>query len=279
MTLPVLPALRYVVPLREGGSLPAVLEVEGGDLYVAKFRGAGQGARALAAELIAGLLAQQAGLPVPALALLELDASFGRTERDPEIQDILKGSRGLNVGLAFLEGAFNFDPVAAAELLPPALAADVVWFDAFVTNIDRTPRNPNLLLWNRTPWLIDHGAALYFHHDWSSVDAERARQPFAMIRDHVLLPLAGDLHEADARMRERLGPDVVRDVLAAVPDEILMDRVAGREPPFANAEANRDAYASYLTTRLEASSVFVEEAARARDALLNAPRQQASYRR
>lgn len=279
MQLPTYTAVRYVVPLREGGSLPAVLETETEELYVAKFRGAGQGARALLAELIAGLLARHLGLPVPDLALLHLAETFGRTERDPEIQDLLKGSVGLNVGLRYLDGAFNFDPVAVADFVAPDFAADVVWFDAFVTNIDRTPRNPNILVWQRQLWLIDHGAALYFHHNWTGLDAARIRTSFTPIRDHVLLPFAGDLADADARLSARLDEAVFRCILDLVPDELLMDRVEGREPPFASAEENRAAYVAYLTQRLEAPRAFVDEAIRAQQAQVHAPRTQQPYRR
>jgi hypothetical protein len=281
LPMPALPthtATRYVVPLREGGSLPAVLDTDEAGLFVAKFRGAGQGARALVAELIAGLLALHAGLPVPELALIHLDAAFGRTERDPEIQDILKGSRGLNVGLRYLEGAFPYDSVAVPELVPPALAADVVWFDAFLTNIDRTPRNPNILVWGQAPWLIDHGAALYFHHDWPALDEARTRTPFTPIRQHVLLPFAGDLEAADARMAARLGP-VIAEVVAQLPDALLMDAPEGRAPAFPTPEANRDAYAAYLTRRLQAPRPFVEEALRAQAALRDAAPTLQSYRR
>jgi hypothetical protein len=279
MALPTHTAVRYVVPLREGGSLPAVLETEEGLLFVAKFRGAGQGARALVAELIAGLLARHLGLPVPGLALLHLDEAFGRTERDPEIQDILRASRGLNAGLRYLDGAFNFDPVAVPDLVPPDFAADVVWFDAFVTNIDRTARNPNILVWQRRLWLIDHGAALYFHHNWEGLDDARIRNPFPPVRDHVLLPFAGDLAAADARLAPRLDAAVLRDVLARVPDALLMDRVEGREPPFGSADENRAAYAAYLSQRLAAPRAFADEAARAQQAQRQAPRTPQPYRR
>lgn len=279
LTLPTHTAVRYVVPLREGGSLPAVLETEHGALFVAKFRGAGQGAKALLAELIVGLLARHLGLPVPDLAVLHLDASFGRTERDPEIQDILKGSRGLNVGLRYLDGAFNYDPLAAPAFVSPEFAADLVWLDAFVTNIDRTPRNPNLLLWQRQVWLIDHGAALYFHHNWEAVDAERAKAPFPPIQNHVLLPLAGNLEEADVRMTSRLDADVIRHLLALLPDELLMDTPEGRTPAFPNAEANRAAYLGYLTTRLQAPRAFLQEALHAQEALRGKAPQPLPYRR
>ncbi len=279
MQLPTFTATRYVVPLREGGSLPAVLELDNGDLFAAKFRGAGQGARALIAEIIVGLLALRAGLPMPEIALIHLDAAFGRTERDPEIQDILKGSTGLNVGLKYLEGAFAYDPVAVSDLITPTFAADLVWLDAYTTNVDRTARNPNILFWKRAPWLIDHGAALYFHHDWESLDASRIHTRFQPIREHVLLPLADDLYEADRRMTERIQPDILKKIIEQVPDELLMDRVPGREPPFDSAETNRTAYLEYLSSRLLGPRSFVEEAAAARDKLLNTRLRPQSYRR
>lgn len=256
-------ATRYVVPLREGGSLPALLETEDGSLFVAKFRGAGQGARALIAELIVGGLAQRLGLPMPDLALLHLDAGFGRTERDAEIQDLLRASHGLNVGLRYLEGALNYNPVADAGLLTPETAAAIVWLDAFTTNIDRTPRNPNLMVWHEAVYLIDHGAALYFHHDWPSVDEARMRTPFPMIRQHVLLPFAGDLAAAHDRLAPQLGEHMFTDLLATVPEALLMDAPEGQAPPFERAEANRAAYVRYLTTRLAGAEAFVEEALRA----------------
>lgn len=278
MMVPTYTATRYVVPLREGGSLPAILDTEDGGLFVAKFRGAGQGARALIAEFIVGLLARQAGLPVPEIALLYLDAAFGRTEPDPEIQDILKGSRGFNVGLRYLESAFTFEPLAVADIVSPDLAADIVWFDAYITNVDRTPRNPNLLLWDRRLWLIDHGAALYFHHNWETVDDARIHAPFALIENHVLLPLAGDLHDADARMTDRLNDDVLRRTLALIPEELLMDAPKGQQPPFDSAEANRKAYFTYLSKRLHGPRAFRDEAIRARDRA-NLAASPLSYRR
>ncbi len=279
MTLPTYTATRYVVPLREGGSLPAVLDTEDGGLFVAKFRGAGQGARALIAELIVGLLARRAGLAVPDLALLHLDGAFGRTERDPEIQDILRESRGLNVGLRYLDGAFNFDPAAVADRVAPEQAADVVWLDAFVTNIDRTARNPNLLLWDDRLWLIDHGAALYFHHDWDALDEARIHHPFPPIRDHVLLPLAGDLTDADARLTGRLANGALHETLALVPEALLMHAPEGREPPFGSPEQGRTAYVNYLTQRLQGPRAFVDEAARAREQQRQAAPSRLPYRR
>lgn len=279
MKLPTYTATRYVVPLREGGSLPAVLDTDESGLFVAKFRGAGQGARALVAEIIVTQLARHLGLRVPEIVLLHLDASFGRTERDPEIQDLLRASTGLNVGYRYLDGAFAYDPVAAHEFVDPQFAADVVWLDAYVTNIDRTPRNPNILVWNREPWLIDHGAALYFHHNWESVDASRVRTTFPPIRDHVLLPVSADLRDADDRIAPLLSESLFRKILETVPDALLMDQVEGREPPFPTAEENREAYVKYLVGRLKGPRSFVDEAARARASLREAKPTAQSYRR
>ena len=259
--------------------MPAIIETDDGTMFVTKFRGAGQGAKALIAELITGLLAQKVGLPVPALALIHLDEAFGRSERDPEIQDILKGSRGLNVGLGYLEGAFNFDPLAAHEFITPEFAADLVWFDAYVTNIDRTPRNPNMLFWNRTVQLIDHGASLYFHHNWEGLDERRIHNPFAPIKDHVLMPLAGDLEAADRRMTARLNETVIEEIIALIPDALLMDAPEGQTPPFDTPEANRAAYVSYLTKRLGGPRAFAEEARIAQERQRAARPQPLPYRR
>jgi hypothetical protein len=280
---PTVTARRYVTPLREGGSLPAVVETDGGP-FVVKFRGAGQGARALVAELVAGGIAAALGLPLPTVAVVDLPDGFGRAEPDPEIQDILRGSGGPNVGLAFLPGAFAYDPASMADLVAPALASEIVWFDALVTNIDRTPRNPNLLVVaepDGSPklWLIDHGAALYVHHDWPAATAERARAPFAPVRDHVLLPLADDVAGADARLAPRLTPGVLREVVAAVPDALLMDAPPGREAPFATAEANREAYLGLFAERLAGPRAFVEATVTAREALLATPGLPLGYRR
>ncbi len=261
--LPVHTATRYVVPLREGGSLPAILETESGAPYVAKFRGAGQGARALVAEVIVGRLAQHLGLPVPEIVILELDESFGRSERDPEIQDVLAASRGINVGIGYLAGAFNYDPVAVDDV-DAALAADIVWFDALVSNIDRTPRNPNIMYWNDGLWLIDHGAALYFHHSWETLDDDRARAPFRGIADHVLLGFAGDVGDADRRLAGRITDGVLEQTLADVPDALLMDAPRGTAPPFSTPEENRRAYLSYFRTRLSGERAFALEAEAAR---------------
>jgi len=270
-------ATRYVQPLREGGSLPAVVDTDGGGLFVVKFRGAGQGAKALIAELIVGRLAQALGLPVPELAVIDLSAAFGRSEPDPEIQDILRGSTGVNVGLRYLDGAFNFDVAAAGSLIPDDLVTRLVWFDALVTNADRSHRNPNLLVWRRTPWLIDHGGALYAHHHWAQVDEARARTPFPRIREHVLLDRAGDLAAVDAALASALGPDVIERVLSEVPDALLTDPVGCRE--FASPAAARARYRSYLTTRLRAPREFVAEAIRARDERRREPAPRLSARR
>ncbi|HKA62165.1 MAG TPA: HipA family kinase [Methylomirabilota bacterium] len=270
-------ATRYVQPLREGGSLPAVVDTDGGGLFVVKFRGAGQGAKALIAELIVGRLAQALDLPVPALAIVELSPAFGRSEPDPEIQDILRGSHGANVGLRYLDSAFNFDASAAGDLIPVELATRLVWLDAFVTNPDRTHRNPNLLVWQRQPWLIDHGGALYAHHDWASVDEARTRTPFSRIREHVLLDRSDDLATVDAALAGRLDADVIASVLAEVPDALLTDPVSCRE--FATAAAARARYREYLLTRLRAPRDFVAEAVRARDQLRREPPRPLSARR
>jgi hypothetical protein len=275
--LPTYAASRYLQPLREGGSLPAIVDTDGGGRWVVKFRGAGQGARALVAELVVGELARELGLPVPELALIEVPPPFGRGEPDPEIQELLQRSHGVNVGLRYLDGAFNFDAYAAGDLVTPGFAADVVWLDALTTNPDRTPRNPNLLVWGRTPWLIDHGSALYAHHDWPSVDEARTRTPFPLTAKHVLLREAEGLEEADARLAALLSLDVLADVLARVPDALLLDEVAGRE--FATGNEARGRYQRYLSTRLEAPRPFLAEAVRAREALLREPPRPLSARR
>jgi len=270
-------ATRYVVPLREGGSLPAVVDTEGGGLFVTKFRGSGQGARALLAELLVAQIAEVAGLSVPETTLIELDDSFARSVRDQEIRDILAGSVGLNVGARYLEGALNFDPVA--DEVDPALAARIVWLDAFTSNIDRSARNPNLLWWQGEVRLIDHGAALYFHHDWESLSLERTRSAFTAISGHVLLPSAGDLIVADAEIGRLLTPERLREIVASLPDELLMDAPGGSAPPFDSPAANRGAYLDYLTARLDAPRAFLEGAITARQQARQAPAERKGYRR
>jgi hypothetical protein len=213
-------ATRYVQPLREGGSLPAVVDTEAG-LFVVKFRGAGQGPKALIAELIVGGIAKALGLGMPELALIEIDDLFGQSEPDPEIQDVLRASHGTNVGLRYLDGAFNFALAASGDLVEPEWAARVVWLDAFLTNPDRTHRNTNLMVWDRRVWLIDHGAALYAHHDWARVDEARARSPFPLIRDHVLLGVAGDLEATDAVEADVTAPEL------ATAEEVFLTSTAG----------------------------------------------------
>ena len=235
--------------------MPAIVEADDEGLYVLKFRGAGQGANALVAELVAGEIARAAGLPVPELALIELDADLARAEPDPEIQDLIRASAGTNLALDYLPGATAFDPVA--DTPDATLAARIVWFDALVVNIDRTPRNPNLLVWHRQLWMIDHGAALYFHHAGGNY-AARSRDRFPQIRDHVLLPFASALAEVDASMAGRLDLRTLREIVALVPDAWLAN-----DPSFASADARRDAYVNYLQERLAAPRAFIEEARRA----------------
>jgi hypothetical protein len=273
---PTYTAERYVQPLREGGSLPAVVETEGG-LFVVKFRGAGQGAKSLIAELVVGLLGAHLGLPVPEIALIDLPEEFGRSEPDPEIQHILRTSHGINVGLRYLDGAFNFALAAAGDLVTPEFAARLVWFDAFLTNPDRSHRNSNLLVWDRQCWLIDHGAALYAHHDWPRVDQARTHSAFPLIREHILLSRAGSIEAADQETASSLSSEVFSQVMAEVPDSLLMDAAAGQD--FDTAEAARARYVSYLTDRLEHRGQFVAEAAAARQRLLDEPGKPLSSRR
>ena len=257
-------ATRYVTPLREGGSLPGLVEADDDGLYVAKFRGAGQGPAALVAEVIAGELARALGLPVPKLVLAELDPELPRAEPDEEIQDLLTASAGTNLGVDFLPGALPFTP-AAAHAVDPAFAADVVWFDALVTNVDRTPRNPNLLVWHGRTWLIDHGAALYRQHGEAPL-ADSARARFAHIGDHVLLPAAEPIAAADERLAER-AREAVAGAAALVPDQWL-GADGARSPSGASGPAGADArradLVAFLRTRLEPPRDFVEEAERAR---------------
>ena len=257
MSLPRLNATRYVTALKEGGSLPAIVDTDDG-LFVVKFRGAGQGAKALIAEILVGGLATALELPVPPLALIDLDESFGRGERDPEIRDILKGSIGTNVGMRYLEGAFNFD--GAADQVDPELASRLVWLDAFTTNVDRTARNPNLMWAADQIWLIDHGAALYFHHGWDSVSPANPADRFAFSSEHVLLGRAEVLEDADQCAHRLLDTKVLERIVDDVPDELLMDSPAGSSPPFPAAQANREAYLEYFSERLEQSAVFLAAA-------------------
>lgn len=254
-------ATRYVTPLREGGSLPAVVEADDDGMYVVKFRGAGQGPKALVAETIAGEAARALGLPMPDLVAVELDPALAAAEPDFEIQELLERSAGLNLGMDFLPGALALGAPATAGIAPE-LAADVVWFDALTCNVDRTPRNPNLLLWHRRLWLIDHGASLYTHHGWTGAEAETAegaKGRFPAIRQHVLLPVAGSILEADARLAGKLDDATLRRIVDFVPDAWLTDL-----PPYPDPEAHRQAYLRWFRSRLEAPRAWVEEAEAAR---------------
>jgi hypothetical protein len=250
-------ATRYVTPLREGGSLPAVVEADDDGLYVLKFRGAGQGPKVLIAELLCGELGRALGLPVPEIVFVELDPALGRNEPDGEIQDLVAASGGLNLALDFLPGALAFDPLNVPTV-DPTLASAVVWFDALITNVDRTPRNTNLLLWHRQLQLIDHGAALIFHHTWADYET-RALSPFAAIREHVLLPAAAAIAEADARLAPLVTPDLLAALVALLPESWLNNGA-----PFADDAAQRAAYADFLNRRISAPRAFVEEAINAR---------------
>ncbi len=256
-------ATRYVTPLREGGSLPAVVEADDDGLYVVKFRGAGQGPKALVAELVAGEIGRHLGLLVPEIVFVEVDPTLASAEPDEEIQDLLKRSPGRNLGLDFLPGALAFDP-AVGPAPPPDLAADIVWFDALVTNVDRTARNTNLLVWHRRLWLIDHGAALYVHHTWLD-PAEHARRPFVQIRDHVLLPFAGSIEDADDRLAGRLTDDILGAIVAGIPDDWLATSGWSTTPDL-EPDVLRAQYVEYLGRRLQAPRPFVGEADRARPA-------------
>lgn len=250
---------RYVTPLREGGSLPAIAEADDGFMYVVKFRGAGQGVKALIAELLAGEIARILGLKVPEIVFANLDPAFGRTEPDEEIQDLLKASAGLNLALHYLSGAITFDPVI--NKIDEELASKIVWFDCFVTNVDRTVRNTNMLMWHRELWLIDHGASLYAHHAWQTFE-EKAKQPFVQVKDHVLLPYATKLGEVDATFRNVLTNESIASVVSLIPDEWLMDD--SDDSP----ENKKEIYKRFLQTRLAASNIFVNEANNARQALI-----------
>lgn len=236
--------------------MPAVVEADDLGLYVLKFRGAGQGPRALVAEWISGEIARALELPVPEIVFIDLDPELARTEGDPEIQDLIKASAGLNLAMDYLPGAANFDPLA--EQPSSELASAIVWFDAFISNVDRTVRNPNLLVWHRRVMLIDHGASLYFHHGWDG-DVSSAGRPFALIKDHVLLPLADDIAAADARLSAKLDASRLADIVAQVPDAWL----TGGDG-FGTPQQQRAAYTDYLQRRLALPHAFAQEAERAR---------------
>jgi hypothetical protein len=249
-----------VTPLREGGSLPAIVEADDDGMYVLKFRGAGQGVKALIAELISGEIARALGLRVPEIVFANLDPILSRTEPDPEIQELLQASGGRNLGLDYLPGSITFDPLV--DTIDARLASEIVWFDCFVTNVDRTPRNANMLIWHKELWLIDHGASLYFQHSWNNWE-EQSRRPFALVQDHVLLPRAAELEAVNRDFRERLTNELIANVVSLIPDGWLASETDGDSP-----EARRGVYRDFLTNRLSVSEIFVEEAQRAREALV-----------
>ncbi len=255
-------ATRYVTALREGGSLPGLVEADDDGLYVVKFRGAGQGPRALVAEWIGGELARLVGLTVPDIVAVELDPALGDAEAHQEIQDLVRASGGRNLGLDFLPGALMFNPATATSLaaMDPATAAGIVWLDGLITNPDRSVQNPNMLVWHGRTWLIDHGASLYIHHTWREPEAH-ARRPFERIADHVLLPMAGSLEEADTRLAPLVDPEAIAAIVEQVPDDWLpADAFAG------DAATQRGRYVAYLERRLAPPRPFVDDAERARAA-------------
>ena len=247
---------RYVTPLREGGSLPAIVEADDDFLYVLKFRGAGQGVKALIAELIGGEIARILGLRMPEIVFANLDEAFGRTEPDEEIQDLLQASVGLNLAVHFLSGAITFDPVVTR--IDAKLASQIVWLDCLLTNVDRTPRNTNMLMWHKELWLIDHGASLYFHHSWDNWK-EQSQRPFIQIKDHVLLPYASELETVDKEFRTILTPERINAIVALIPDQWLEDLSTTD-----SAEERRQVYAQFLEARVANSENFVKEAQNAR---------------
>jgi hypothetical protein len=251
---------RYGSPLREGGSLPAIVEADDEFLYVLKFRGAGQGTKALVAELISGEIARALGLRVPEIVFAELNPDLARLEPDEEIQDLLRASGGTNLAVEYLSGALTFDPVVNA--IDPLLASQIVWLDGLTTNVDRTARNTNLLVWHKRLWLIDHGASLYFHHTWDNWQ-EQSQRPFAAVKDHVLLPWASELETVDAAYRAVLTEVLIREIVAQVPDDWLNDPAIPESP-----DEQRAVYVQFLTARLAASGVFVHEAQHARHGLV-----------
>ena len=251
---------RYITPLREGGSLPAIAEADDGFFYVLKFRGAGQGKKALIAELIGAEIARAAGLKVPEIVFANLDEAFGRTEPDEEIQDLLKASIGLNLALHYLSGSITFDP--AVSTIDPKLASKIVWLDCLLTNVDRTSRNTNMLIWYKELWLIDFGASLYFHHSWNNWK-EQADKPFLLVKDHVLLPYASDLDEINKEFKNILSTQIIKNIVSIIPEEWLQN-----DPAFQSADEHRKAYVEFLETRIAHSENFVNEAKNAREKII-----------
>ena len=259
-TLRTVNVTRYITPLREGGSLPALADADDGFKYVLKFKGAGHGIKALIAELIGGEIARALDLPVPELVFANLDESFGRTEADEEIQDLLQGSQGTNLALHYLSGAINFDPVVTE--VDEELASKIVWLDSFITNVDRTFRNTNMLIWHKELWLIDHGACLYFHHSFTGWESH-AKSPFVLIKDHVLLPKASKIEEIDAAFKLILTEEKIREIVGLIPENWLDWQDADE-----NSEEIREIYAQFLITRLKNSEIFIKEAQNARKTLI-----------
>jgi hypothetical protein len=258
--LETLHATRYVTPLREGGSLPALVEADDDGLYVLKFRGAGQGKKALIAELIAGEIGRALGLPVPRLAYMLLDPALGRNEPDYEIRTLLESSAGLNLAMDYLPGSITFDPMA--NTVDAELASEIVWFDAFIMNVDRTARNTNMLMWHKKLYLIDHGASLFFHHQWETA-ANKFESPFVAIKDHVLLRFANDIVEAGRRFKSKLNIDMLRSIVPLIPDDWLHG-----ESYFSNANDHRSAYLDFLLKRIASSNIFEQEVVRAKANLI-----------
>jgi hypothetical protein len=251
---------RYITPLREGGSLPALAEADDDFKYVLKFRGAGHGVKALIAELLGGEIARALGLRVPELVYAHLDEAFGRTEGDEEIQDLLQASKGLNLALHFLSGAINYDPVVT--LVDDRMASKIVWLDAFITNVDRTFRNTNMLIWHKELWLIDHGASFYFHHSWTNRE-KHAMSPFALIKDHVLLPHASQMEEIGEEFKKLLTQKKLEEIVSLLPNEWLEWQGSDESP----AEI-KEAYLQFLLLRLANSEIFIKEARDARQTLI-----------
>lgn len=250
---------RYITPLREGGSLPAIVEADDNFMYVLKFRGAGQGVKALVAELIGGELARALGFQVPEIVFATVDSAFGRTEPDEEIQDLLRFSEGLNLALHYLSGAISFDPVVNKP--DATTASKIVWLDCLLTNVDRTARNTNMLMWNKELWLIDHGASLYFHHSWTNWE-EQSRRAFPQVKDHVLLPQASELATVDRLFRSLLNADVIHQIVSIIPDDFLTDY------DIVSPQEARKVYEYFLLNRIGHSGNFTKEAQHAREVLI-----------
>jgi len=245
--------MRYVMPLREGGSLPAIVEADDDGLYVLKFRGAGQGIKALIAELLGGEIGRVLGFRVPEIVYVDLNIDLARTEPDPEIQELIRASGGINIALDYLPGSIMFDSLI--EQQTSKLASEIVWFDAFIANVDRTPRNANMLLWHKELWLIDHGAAFFYQHNWEKF-LDNAANPFRQIKDHIMLLSADAIERANAELAEKLTPEILENIVNLIPDEWLE-----------NADEERKVYLEFLTKRLQARGEFVKEAIDARKLL------------